>query len=563
MKAMRVVITVLILALCQSVTCPAVVSARGQSSERLSGSGLGAITGTVRTDSGKPLSNIRVVIREVNSRAAAHTTRTGPDGQFAVEDLTDGNYSVVASAPGYFRERPPADKDTVNIYHPGDSINLVLTLGGVITGAIRSADGAPVVGVEVQAVKVLEVDNRVVADPFTLARRSDDRGVYRIFGLVPGTYLVRAGGSSRVGVDYRQNRTVTYYPSETAATALKVQVSAGAEASGINITLHDDPGHTLSGKVLIGSGPANAAQISIWLYSNEGVPVYTGLTQLHDDGFAIYGIPNGSFKLYFLSHASPSSYFAVKPITVNGADVKDLKISLSALGWAKGRIQIKPGPKPLPQSCQQADIPLQSLRIRAAQDEEALDPFNSSLMSAPSSLVTAGGDFQIANLKESLYRLEVGLPRDDLYVESITVRNKPIIPEEGFLVRPGEAVDPILVTLGRTAATLRGRIDSEGAPAAPAVSLWLIPAEENHPDELLSLTRTPVSSDGTFNLTHIPPGKYYVIAKSQPGLSGSKANHLDDEGRRRLRREAETQKNLIDLKPCSEVVDFIVPYRHS
>src|SRR5262249_23039587 len=71
---------------------------------------------------------------------------------------------------------------------------------------------------------------------------TDDRGVYRVYGLEPGRYLISAGrdlksgGSGGGGPNL--NYPLTYYPGVSEeARAEGVEVAAGAEATSIDITL--------------------------------------------------------------------------------------------------------------------------------------------------------------------------------------------------------------------------------------------------------------------------------------------------------------------------------------
>jgi hypothetical protein len=67
--------------------------------------------------------------------------------------------------------------------------------GGVITGKVVTADNDPVVAVRVRALRIRDLNGRRPARlELSPDRLTDDRGIYRIFGLLPGTYLVYAGG---------------------------------------------------------------------------------------------------------------------------------------------------------------------------------------------------------------------------------------------------------------------------------------------------------------------------------------------------------------------------------
>jgi hypothetical protein len=64
---------------------------------------------------------------------------------------------------------------------------------------------------------------------------TDDRGVYRIFGLPKSRYLLSAGGYSKGEVGYFQK---TYHPNVTDQSQAKVvEVGEGEEITGVNINV--------------------------------------------------------------------------------------------------------------------------------------------------------------------------------------------------------------------------------------------------------------------------------------------------------------------------------------
>src|SRR5262249_56505061 len=119
-------------------------------------------------------------------------------------------------------------------------IDFSFKTGGVITGTIALADGRPAIGKTVE----LDVATGAVATQEERAhinairRRhlngtTDDRGVYRIYGVTAGDYLVipDSGGG---GNESQQ----TYYPGIPDKTnAVAVQVKAGAQTDPIDFKL--------------------------------------------------------------------------------------------------------------------------------------------------------------------------------------------------------------------------------------------------------------------------------------------------------------------------------------
>ena len=74
-----------------------------------------------------------------------------------------------------------------------ESIDFELMRGGVITGRVTDADGRPIIE---ETVSISSAEpNRIIGYSISSHRgtRTDDRGVYRLFGIAPGTYKVAAG----------------------------------------------------------------------------------------------------------------------------------------------------------------------------------------------------------------------------------------------------------------------------------------------------------------------------------------------------------------------------------
>src|SRR5688572_14151986 len=90
---------------------------------------------------------------------------------------------------------PPSAFTLVNVdpLHKVVPATLKLTPGGTIQGLIRDANGQPAFNVSVTALRLTYRDGRRTLQPAKVSQ-SDDRGQYRVWGLPPGDYYVRAGG---------------------------------------------------------------------------------------------------------------------------------------------------------------------------------------------------------------------------------------------------------------------------------------------------------------------------------------------------------------------------------
>src|SRR5689334_8966518 len=181
------------------------------------------ISGRVVNESGRPLPATGVTLRRLGSMEVANASAdTDREGKFEVSGLQPAGYRIVAQRQGYvplFSDPDEAER----IYHAGDSVTLVLTKGGVITGTVMDQAGEPIVGVSVHA-QVVHIAN-ALPFPYNLINPSDstdDRGVYRIYGLPEATYVVWAGGSEpgfTSNADAFAGDVPTYAPASTRDTA--------------------------------------------------------------------------------------------------------------------------------------------------------------------------------------------------------------------------------------------------------------------------------------------------------------------------------------------------------
>ena len=146
------------------------------------------ITGKV-TIKGKGAPGVIVTLRP-NEMSSSGRQFSGPKG--VTDD--EGNYRIINVPAGSYRVIPvaktfvpaeEADREKAIIVNKNDTIDHIdfaLVRGGVITGRVVDADGRPIVEESVSVFNVL--DNSPVYQQINSG--TDDRGVYRIYGLRAG-----------------------------------------------------------------------------------------------------------------------------------------------------------------------------------------------------------------------------------------------------------------------------------------------------------------------------------------------------------------------------------------
>jgi Carboxypeptidase regulatory-like domain len=195
----------------------------------------GVITGRVVAEDGVDMSNVLVTLYPARAGGPLSTT-TDKDGDFKFSGLTPRAYRVyVQGTRGYVRQSIPGSGTTY--YRVGDHAVITMIRGGVITGRVTTANGELMVGARVTATMTRGDEG----DPFTrsyyvLSRKTDDRGVYRLYGLTPGAYVVSVRSDlSLQRISPHDGDAPTCYPSSTCDTAAEIAVKSGGEVAGIDI----------------------------------------------------------------------------------------------------------------------------------------------------------------------------------------------------------------------------------------------------------------------------------------------------------------------------------------
>jgi protocatechuate 3,4-dioxygenase beta subunit len=357
--------------------------------------GTGMITGVVVTDdaNAQPLRRVSVTLG-AGGLQIPQTTVTDDTGRFAFAGLAPGNYTLVASRPGYvpafYGAKQPGQRPGVPIAvldgQRVTDVRVRLLHGSVITGIVRRQDGQPAPGVDVMVLQVQTVNGERRATPIvsgaipqlTGNTSADDRGVYRVFGLAPGEYLVQTQmrgtpmgpgdarqvtpseiqwaqqaiaqapsgvpppGAPPLAVAPEPGATVAYspvyYPGTTvAADAATVAVGPNEERGGVDVPTMLVPTAKITGLVVDPEGrPLPGAQVVLQVGQTQPLDIM-GLMSMGEnsasagpDGtFVLTGVRPGRYKLTARGAPRPERGAAVQPDALPAA-------LLAVLGGATG-----------------------------------------------------------------------------------------------------------------------------------------------------------------------------------------------------------------------------------
>ncbi|HEX6043129.1 MAG TPA: carboxypeptidase-like regulatory domain-containing protein [Pyrinomonadaceae bacterium] len=548
----------------------------------------GVITGRVVNERGEPMAGATVYVRPIGAMASSRNTTTDTEGNFRVTSLEPALYLVTSYSPAYVL-LPQEPDASPNYYRIGDSVRLELIRGGVLTGTVTNAAGEPIVGIRVRALRIGEGADRT---PRLFSggpgdRPTDDRGIYRIYGLPPGTYVVSAGGPGSpqtMQMNPFETDVPTYSPSATRDNAAEYSVRSGEETIA-DIRYRSDPGRTVSGVVRVAG--QNGAGVTLFGTDGSYIPAASTFQMPGARGFALTGVGDGEYNVYAQEMISPPgpgsatpdfSISEVKRVSVKGADITGIELTPRPLSVLSGVVELEPSKAPECQGKRKPEFAEMLIEIQRNQKDPDPPIVMMRLTSNPLSVDSKGG-FKIRNLMPGRYRFNPRFFARYWYLQSITTGSAPATTTaktataaktdaaaNWTTIRSGEQLSNITITIAQGAASIRGNITVAEGVANPVMPLvYLVPAEREKADDVLRYFVADVSHEGIFGFNSLPPGRYWALVQTAPAPEIATLVKLrlpeSAEARLKLRRAAEAQKSSVELKPCQALVDYLLPVK--
>jgi protocatechuate 3,4-dioxygenase beta subunit len=478
--------------------------------------GTASVSGRVTSVAGRPLAN--ATVRLSRNALIARVAVTTADGRYILRDLPAGSFSVQASKTGhvsrqYGQERPNAAGRNVVVRDGAltERIDIVLPGGSAMSGTVVDDRGEPVAGVTVRALQLRTAGDMTMALTATgvRPRPTDDRGQFRLFGLLPGSYVINASADASVSSPDPKG-TLGYAPIFYPGTpeiggAFPIAITAGSEVPRLSLVFIPSRTARVTGVALDGAGQPARSVLLFASQRSSRTMLEPRIAQAGPDGsFSVANVPPGEYTLQVLSPRGPAGTggtptvdFGMQYVTVADSDPAPVTVRATAGSTLEGRIISESG------------APMDNARVWALPTDFDKSPI---MGSGPSGLTLLGeGRFRITGVTGSR-RFTLQNAPDDWYLKSVTVNGSDALDTPFDFGLEGKAFPDIEAVLAPAASVTGRAVGDRDAPVTDYAVLVFAR------DRLLwyrtsqSLKFGRPSQDGTFRVGELPPGDYWVVA---------------------------------------------------
>ena len=483
----------------------------------------GSISGRV-TIKEKGAMGVVVSLRKsdnTNPFEVALRATTDQDGNYRIANVPPGSYEVMPSAPAFVpsdlkeqRNKTVLVAEDENV----DNINFALLRGGVITGKVTDADGRPVIQQQVNLYRVETFDQQQQGQPrriYANARgQTDDRGMYRVFGLMPGRYKVGVGRSDESFAPSFSAQRSTYqqvfHPDVSdQAKATVIEVGEGTEAKDVDIAL----GHALqtfmvAGRVVDEKGlPIPNIRLGLNRSSGENSEFVSTFPTTNNHGdFVVEGLIPGKYGIYLLPNQSGGMRLETVTFDIIDQDVSGLTLKVVPGASVSGVVIVEGDNKT-------AVAKFPELQLRGY----VTSPTGSAgLGSSATSPIAPDGSFLVQGLPGgALYFNVNGLsaPYSTKGFIILRLERDGVPVQRGIEIKDGEQLTGVRVVLGYGTGKLRGVVSLENGELPNGARFYVRIHKLN---QLVSMRPPEVDARGHFLIEDLPAGVYEI----QAGVTG-------------------------------------------
>ena len=489
----------------------------------------------VASPAGTPLRRVRMMLQTPAGPELTRVITTDAQGRYEFAELPAGRYSLFASKPAYvelqYGQRRPYEAGTPIVLRDNEtltSIDFALPRGSVITGRITDELNEPLAEAQVQVQRFAYTPDGRRRLATSGRATTDDRGEFRVYGLMPGEYVVT--GTARtpsppffvngapLAIEPADGYLPTYYPgTPNPANAQPISIGIAEELS-VQFALVAGRFARVSGTARYSDGqPAYPAEVSVLPRVSSGMFLLTddgsNATRTGPDGnFSVTGVAPGEYTIDVRPQPGPLpgnrqavAEMGSVPVTVTGNDIAGMRITTSKGSLVSGRV-VWEGTSP------RSSALTGSPSVQASSVDSLVSFFG--FVSDPNAdgSLDDEGRFRLGGLRGRIH-LDVSSPPNWM-LKSVIVEGRDFT-EVPLDLTDRPSIDDVVITLSDKRTTVSGSVtDSRGAAASSYVVV-ILPAEEKESarDFYYYYIRTArPDTNGRFETRGLKPGRYVALA---------------------------------------------------
>lgn len=485
----------------------------------------GSVSGRV-TIKDKPAVGVTVGLRAPQGMAISqgkfYRGVTDQEGVYHINNVPAGSYEIFPSAPAYVNPDVSWSRGKSVVVGEDESvedINFSLVRGGVITGKITDADGRPLVQQQVYVFRAGDFQQQPLRQIYAATnQQTDDRGVYRFYGLAAGRYKVSSGRGDDIyaGNYYQPSRLIykqVFHPDATDhAKATIIEVKEGSEANNVDITLGPPvQTFTASGRVVDEKGtPVPNIRFAFQRRSGDRFEYIegNGLSNAKGDFLAENLVP-GKYGVALFGNPDPEMRADSVTFDIIDSDVSGLTIRLMKGASISGVVVLEPEDR-------KAFAKLTELQLRGF----VSTPQGSAGMGSTTfSAIGADGTFRLPGLAPGQLNLwltaQMGMTQPKGYTLLRVEHNGAILPR-GLEVKEGDQLTGVRIFVAYGTASIHGVVKIENGPLPENTRLIARLFKAGTPPT--GVASAPVDARGQFLMEGVATGVYQVqVSVFAPG----------------------------------------------
>jgi protocatechuate 3,4-dioxygenase beta subunit len=516
--------------------------------------GAGRLTGTVVTDETpqRPLRRATVTLIEAGGAIVSRLATTDELGRYTFSGLPAGKYNITASRPPYLRGSYGAHRmispastivGTTIPLAAGQQVSgltILMQPGAAISGTVRDGEGQPAANASINVWYYQWISGIRKLVSAGASTNTDDRGMYRIYGLAPGEYmiavvpigprqpelLVVTDAEVRRAMDLIQRppgsaassppQSTTaaqsvgwapvFYPGTTEfSQATPIRVAVGEDRGGVDVQTRLVSTSRVEGTVIgLDGAPAPGQPVQLVSANIATAPEIAGFlsadtTTDRQGRFVLNSIAPGSYSVQARTTNQATILFGVADVMLQGQSVS-VTLQLAPLPAVTGRVVFE-GTSPLPE--------MSTIRIAMSRLVSAPPYLGSSV------IPQANGDFTLPAVVPDRYR--VSATETVAAGTAAWILKSVIVGGQDMADRPidfrSAAASSVVVTMTDRTTELSGRlIDGSNAPAADYYVIVFSQDPEAWTPTSRRIQIARPEHDGRFMFRNLPAGDYRIVA---------------------------------------------------